>query len=117
MEFIKDQKRKTRRCRDKFLFEWTRQQEFQHHIVCKDDVWRIVDNELPFILGFLTGVFGKANGLFTFCVSFLQKLSQFPILAVTQRIHRIDDNGLYTASGTSPQHMVNNRHDIRETLA
>ena len=116
MQLIKHQKRQSCRSSNQLLFKGSRQQQLQHHIVCKDDVGRVVDDQLPFVLRLLTGIFRKPDWLSTFRISLVQEFSEFTKLTVAECIHRINDDRLHSTSGSGPQHMIDNGNDISQAL-
>ena len=47
----------------------------------------------------------------------LQDLPEFLVLAIGQRVHRVDNDGLDAPAGPAPEHVVHDRHDVGEALA
>ena len=65
---------------------------------------------------FLPCIAGESNGGLAFRVTPVDELPEFFALAVGQRVHRIDDDGLDSAAGPAPEHVVHDRHDVGEAL-
>ena len=93
-----------------------REQQLQHHVVREQDVGRIAPDRLAGLSSFLPGIAGESNEGLAFRVSPVDELPELLALAVGQRVHRVDDDGLDAAAGPAPEHVVHDRHDVGEAL-
>ena len=93
------------------------EQQLQHHVVREQDVRRIASDRLARRSSFLPGVPSKANEGLALRVAPVDELAELLVLAVGQRVHRVDDDGLNAAAGTAPEHVIHDRHDVGEALA
>ena len=94
-----------------------REQQLQHHVVREQDVRRIAPNRLAGLSPLLPGIAGESNEGLALRVALVDELAELLVLAVGQRVHRIDDDGLDAAAGPAPEHVVHDRHDVGEALA
>ena len=78
---------------------------------------RIASDRLARRSSFLPGVPSKANEGLALRVALVDELAELLVLAVGQRVHRVDDDGLNAAAGTAPEHVIHDRHDVGEALA
>ena len=93
------------------------QQQLEHHVIRQQDVRRVAANRLALVAFLLPGVARETHGRLTVRVAHFEELSQFLVLAVRQRIHGIDDNGLDAVARPAPQYVVHRRHDVSHALA
>ncbi len=102
---------------DQWAFEGPRQQKLEHHVVGQEDVRRILDNPISLLSAFLAGVAVESHGLLARTESHSQELLELTVLAVAERVHRVNDDRLDTLLSAIPQHTVNNRNEVRQALA
>ena len=95
----------------------SREQQLQHHVVREQDVRRIAPNRLAGLSPLLPGIASESNEGLALRVASVDELPELLALAVGQRVHRIDDDGLDAATRTAPEHVVHDRHDVGEALA
>jgi hypothetical protein len=88
-----------------------RQDQLQHHVVGEQDVWRARDDLGALGLVLLAGVAAERHRRTG------EVLLQLTELAVGQRVHRVDDDRLDAGRPRRAQHVVDDRHDVREALA
>ena len=74
------------------------QNQLQHHEVGEQDIGGVVSDGLTFLGLFLSGVAGHGNGALAGCQA-IEEFVEFLQLAVSQRIHRIDDDGASAGPG------------------
>src|SRR5262245_60314064 len=70
-----------------------RHQELEHHKVGQQNVGLALSDALPFLLAFLPGVTRKARPQPLRQLGLIKELLELLHLAVSQCIHRIDDDG------------------------
>ena len=94
MELVEHEETQSLATSDQRFFLRASQHKLQHHIVGKEDVRWIGDNLLLFFVAFLTGIAGKGNRAFFVGKAEVDELMKLVALAVSQSIHRVDDNSL-----------------------
>lgn len=102
---------------DKVLLLRPGEQEFQHHVVGQEDIWWVGDGRALLLIRLLACIECKGHRSFTIRVAVVQKLLEFPVLAIRQGVHRIDNDRLNAASAPAPQQVIHNRDDVGEALA
>jgi len=93
------------------------EEQLQHHVVRKEDVGRVGANCCPLQALFLPRVTREADRGLAFGIALLEKLGQLLVLAIRQRVHWINDNGLDALTGAPAEHVIHNRDDVGQALA
>ena len=101
VKFIEHQEFQTLRGGDELLLAWPGENQFQHDVIRQQDVRRRGDDPRARFFVFLSGVALEGDRTSAAGKSQLQKLFQFPILAVGQGIHGVDDDCLNPAPRAS----------------
>ena len=118
MELIESQELQPLRGFDDRLLRHPSEDQLEHHVVGEDDVGRIVPNLAALFVGFLTGVATDADGGMVLVERLrLEKLRQLAELAVSQGVHRVDDDRLDSLAGAVPKHVVDDRDDVAQALS
>jgi hypothetical protein len=117
VEFVKHEKLQALGRPNEILLLWMSQQEFQHHIVGEEDVGRRGNDLLFFLLRFLSRVARERYGAFAVGLAVTEKLFEFPILAVGQRVHGIHNECLNPTPATAPKRVIDYGDDIREAFS
>lgn len=90
--------------------------QLQHHIVGEDHVGRIAQQDVPLLAVELARIAAHPDRPPT-VEAMVKELRQLLGLAVGQGVHRIDDDGLHRPAAAVPQHVVHDRHQVRQALA
>ena len=91
--------------------------KLEHDIVGQQDIRRVIDDALAPLVFYLPGITFEGDRLLTLGKAITEELLQLFKLAVNERIHRINDDCLNALSAAASQNMVDDGHDIGETLA
>jgi hypothetical protein len=97
MQFIQDQELQRFGAEQSPLGR-TREDQFEHDIVGKQDVGWICNDALALFIRFLASITLEGDRASFVGITHAQKLLQFLHLTIRQRVHRINDDGLDTAS-------------------
>src|SRR5216684_3119212 len=116
MQFIQHQKLQHFRSKHPPLGS-TCETQFKHDIVGEQDIWRICNDALSLFIRILAGVTLKGDRTSVVGITQAQKLLQFLHLAIRQRVHRIDDDGLDTTPCTITQNIINDRDNVSKAFA
>ncbi|OQC03536.1 MAG: hypothetical protein BWX80_02763 [Candidatus Hydrogenedentes bacterium ADurb.Bin101] len=93
------------------------EQQFQHHVVCEQDIRRVGADRLALVLFLLAGITGETDGLLPFLITPPDEFLQFFVLTVRQGVHGIHHNGLNPPAGTMAQDMVHNGDNIGQAFS
>ena len=113
MELVQDQEPQALGGPHQFAILAPREQQFEHHVVGEQDVRRVGPDLFPFRPLFLTRVAREPHRR----AALAEKFREFLVLAVGQRVHRVDDDRPDPFPGAAPKDMVHDRHDIGQALA
>ncbi|MCY4375068.1 MAG: hypothetical protein OXC31_15005 [Spirochaetaceae bacterium] len=91
--------------------------ELQHHVVGQEHIRRVAAHGVSSFPTFLPRVPREAYWCLTLRIARVDELPELLMLAVGERVHRIDDDRLDTAPGTGAQDAVHNGDDVRKALA
>ena len=117
VELVQHKKLQTTSCPNNRFLMGAREQQLQHHIVGQQYIRRISDDRLPFVLGLLSSVALEGDRRLARWEPEAEKLLQLVELAVGQRVHGIDDNGLDAPAAAPAEYVVNNGDDIGQAFA
>jgi DNA-binding SARP family transcriptional activator len=90
--------------------------ELSHHVVGKQDVGRVLDDFAPVLGIVLPRVTPEGDKLSSGGKADLKELAQLVLLAVGQRVHRVDDHGLDAVAAALAEHPVHDGDDVGEAL-
>ena len=91
--------------------------QLQHHVIRQEHVRRVVAELFSRFASFLSRVPGEPYRRLTLRIGRVDELSKLLVLAVGERVHRVDDDRLDAAPGAGEQHAVHDRHDVAQALA
>ena len=116
MELVKDEKLEVLGRFDNFvILVSAREDEVEHHVVCEQDVGRILFDGCAFALRLLARIALNRDEIRT-----VHELPDLLELAVRKRVHRIDDYRTYARRRVDllfPDDSVHNRNEERKGLA
>src|SRR5271157_2334008 len=118
MQLVEYEETQSLRCAYQLTVFGTREQEFQHHIVRKQNIWRVTSDRLS-----LQGILllsrkeGKADRPLPYRITSLQELAEFLVLAVRQGIHWIHNDCLNPTTRSISQDVIDDWNDIGHALA
>jgi hypothetical protein len=99
------------------MIPWPSEEQLEHNIVRQQDVRRVGQDLLPFLLFLLTSITAEGNGGLACGGPLDEEFFQFLLLAVGQGIHGIDDNGADALATPLAEYKIDNGDDVREALA
>ena len=117
MQLVQDEKPQSLSGPDKICFLGSRQNEFEHYVVGKQNIRRIGYNLILFIIGFLACISPECDRTSLVGIAEVDELFQFANLAIRQGIHWIYDDCLNTASWTVLEHMIDGWDNEGKTLS
>ncbi len=91
--------------------------QLEHHVVGQQDVRRIGDDLLPFLVGLLTRVAAEGHQRRPVRIAVAKELLQLTQLAVRQGVHRVDDDRLNASPAAASEDVIYDRHYVGEALS
>ena len=117
MQLVEGEKPQALRRPHDLLFSHSREHQLQHDVVGQDHVGRVVPDVPPLLVRFLPCVPPHLDWRAAGKWGCVEKLAEFPQLAVGQSVHWVDDDGLNALAGAVAQDVVDDRNDVAEAFA
>ncbi len=117
MQLVEDEELQATRCLHQLTLVRPGQDQFEHHVVGEQDVWRVRDDLPLFDVALLARVALERDGAAAVWIPVVQELHEFLLLAVGQSVHRVDDDRLDAASALAAQHAVDDRDNVGDALS
>jgi len=116
VEFVKNQEAEALGSLHKLAFIGAGEDQFEHDVVCEENIRRVRDDLLALLVALLTCVAPKRYGPLAVWIAVTQELRKFLELTIGQGVHRVNDDSLDALASFVFEHVVNYGDDIAQTL-